>query len=294
MRYLGRLLNGEQSDWSSMLRFFIRKQLQKRTYCRKLRYWSVEEALLLLPSLATPMSETTNHFLQSWFRCLKFLTLDEKVLILPGSLMLKQLQELLKRYKAGSPFNKKVVYPLLKRIGITMLANLADSNGNWLDVANAIRGRGIQLSAGQSNELQILQKWLQDVQLCAKSLETSPSWRWRGEDGKWSRWLQTSKFWHKLLETEEEVDDLTGKWPEGQNSLTWKARWKHLWSKGGLTRTNLWLGDSSDMRFSQANEPPRCKWLTILAQGAENQRKQSPTFFMSVKIPGRAGNGFRN
>ncbi|KAL2631555.1 hypothetical protein R1flu_016241 [Riccia fluitans] len=121
-----------------------------------------------------------------------------------------------------------------------MLANMADSRGNWLDVTNSIRGLGIQLSVEQGRELNILQKWLKDVHLGAQSLEASPRWRWRGADGKWSGWLQTSKFWHKCLEMEKEVDDLTSKWPDGQYSLTWKAPWKRLWSKGGSTRTNLW------------------------------------------------------
>ncbi|KAL2609557.1 hypothetical protein R1flu_028130 [Riccia fluitans] len=118
MRYLGRLLNSEKSDWAQMLRFFIKQQIQRRSNGRELKFWTAEE--------------------------------------------------------------------------------------------------GVQ------------------------SLEESPSWRWQGAESKWNGWLQPSNFWHRLLESQETLDDLSAKWPEGPYEFTWEKRWKALWGKGGLMRTKLW------------------------------------------------------
>ncbi|KAL2650282.1 hypothetical protein R1flu_018410 [Riccia fluitans] len=109
MRYLGHLMHGEQTDWAQMVRYFIRQQLQKRTYNREIRLWTAEEGLLLLPLITTPQSEMTNNFIKSWLHFRKFLHLDEKDLALPGNLTLKQLKALTDRYLSRRPFNDRVI-----------------------------------------------------------------------------------------------------------------------------------------------------------------------------------------
>ncbi|KAL2642799.1 hypothetical protein R1flu_010386 [Riccia fluitans] len=197
-----------------MMRFFIR-QLQKRSNCRELKYWTAEEALLLLPSLSIPQSETTNNIVQSWFRFREYLRLDDRTLVLPGSLTLRKIQTLLGRYRDSRPFNERLTYPLLKHIGVSVLANLTDSRGNWIEVARAIRAQGIQPNEVQTEAVAAFQNWLLTIQLGIQSLEQSPSWHWSGVDSKWKGWAQTSKFWYNLVEAEEGLDDLMAKWPEG-------------------------------------------------------------------------------
>ncbi|KAL2622829.1 hypothetical protein R1flu_003034 [Riccia fluitans] len=129
MRYFGRLIEGEQSDWANLMRHFIKQQLQKQANNRETKYWTAEEGLLLLPSLSMPQSETTNNIIKGWFRFRKYLSLDEHQLVLPGSLTLRQLQALMERYRLRRPYNDRVVHPLLKRLGIRVLANLTDGSG---------------------------------------------------------------------------------------------------------------------------------------------------------------------
>ncbi|KAL2609309.1 hypothetical protein R1flu_027882 [Riccia fluitans] len=220
MRYIGRLLNRKKADWSQMMRYFIGKQMQKRKYCREVNQWSVEEGLILLPPFTTPQSKTTNHILQSWFRLRKFLKLDSRALILPGSITLRQLLELLSCYTSRKPFNERVVYPLLKRMGVTVLTNMATSQGTWLEIANDLQNRGVQLNETQTAEVNLFQIWLRNVQMGVRSLQESTSWKWEGTDAKWNGWQQSSQFWHKHLDKEEVVDDLSSKWPEGRYDLT--------------------------------------------------------------------------
>ncbi|KAL2652552.1 hypothetical protein R1flu_020680 [Riccia fluitans] len=166
--------------------------------------------------------------------------LDEQSLILPGSLTLRQVQMLLTRYSSRKPFNERIVYPLLKRLGVSVLANLVTSYGDWLKIASALRSRGMQLNGLQLAEIGFFQQWIRTVQMGARSLEESPSWKWDGTEIKRNRWLQASTFWHRLLAKEETADDLSDKWPEGRYELSWATRWKKLWGEGGLTRTRLW------------------------------------------------------
>ncbi|KAL2631466.1 hypothetical protein R1flu_016152 [Riccia fluitans] len=160
--------------------------------------------------------------------------------VLPGSLTLWQIQELMRRYRNHKPFNERIVYPLLKRLGVTTLINLKDCTGNWIKVAAVLETCGFQLNAVQLSKVEAFQNWLREVRLGVQSLEESPSWRWEGTDNKWNGWLKPSNFWHRLLESQEITDDLSAKWPDGCYELTWKTRWKKLWGRGGLTRTKLW------------------------------------------------------
>ncbi|KAL2610342.1 hypothetical protein R1flu_028915 [Riccia fluitans] len=177
MRYIGWLMNGESSDWAQTMRFFIKEQMFKQTKCREIKQWSAEEGLLLLPPMSTPHSETTSNILQGWYRCRRFLKLDDNALVLPGSLTLKKILELMEQYRSRRPFNDRVVLPLLKRIGVSVLTNLADSAGNWSEVANALRNHGVQLNQTQAEALDVFQVWLHTVQMGTNKLESSPSWR---------------------------------------------------------------------------------------------------------------------
>ncbi|KAL2635715.1 hypothetical protein R1flu_007194 [Riccia fluitans] len=239
MRYVGRLLNGDLDDWAQIMGHFIREQMQQRPGCREAKLWSVEEGLLLLPTLSMPHSETTRNVLQGWFKFRKFLRLDEHTLVLPGSITLRQLQDLMKRYRTTWPYNDRTVHPLLKRLGIRVLTNLADATGKWIMVANALRARGIQLDQTQEDTIQVFQTWLGTVQMGVQKLEHSPSWRWKGSETKWTGWTQPTSFWHNLYETEETPEDLSAKWPDQPYALDWKARWLRLWGKGGSPRVKL-------------------------------------------------------
>ncbi|KAL2649475.1 hypothetical protein R1flu_017603 [Riccia fluitans] len=71
-------------------------------------------------------------------------------------------------------------------------------------------------------------------------LELSPSWRWKLET-RWKGWKRPSTFWHKVEDSEETAEDLSTKWPLGSYILTWSARWRKLWDRGGVPRVKLWL-----------------------------------------------------
>ncbi|KAL2635412.1 hypothetical protein R1flu_006891 [Riccia fluitans] len=151
------------------------------------------------------------------------------------------LKELLRRYSQSIPFNDRQVYPLLKRLGVRVLANLLDGAGNWLRMFTALRAKGILLDPLQHDAITTFQNWLSSVQVGPQKLEDSPSWTLKGLDRKWTGWTLPSKTWYKLLTIDEEPDDLTSKWPNGTYGLTWIERWKKLWGAGGLTRTRTWL-----------------------------------------------------
>ncbi|KAL2649851.1 hypothetical protein R1flu_017979 [Riccia fluitans] len=155
----------------------------------------------------------------------KFLKLEDDPLILPGSLTLRQIKELMRRYSTRRPFNDRVVYPLLKHLGINVLANLVNSAGKWIGVNDELRAKGIQLDQVQCEAIESFQEWLLRVKMGVQKLEDRPSWRWKGLEEGWKAWSQTSRVWHNLFTAEETPDDLSSKWPEGTYALTWEMRW---------------------------------------------------------------------
>ncbi|KAL2641639.1 hypothetical protein R1flu_009226 [Riccia fluitans] len=209
MRYVGRLLSGESSDWAHMIRFFVREQMLKRSYCWVVKHWTAEEGLLLLPKFSTPRSETTNSIVHSWFKYRKYLKLDEDALVLPGSLTLRQILELLKRYRmdqgCGSGKNPwGISKPHADRCNHRIprvAANCANRHSE----------------AGTQPKLEVAEL------------------RNRVEEGL------EANFWHKLEESEEATEDLSAKWPPGTYTLTWSSRWRKLWDRGGLPRVKIWL-----------------------------------------------------
>ncbi|KAL2653574.1 hypothetical protein R1flu_021702 [Riccia fluitans] len=240
MHYVGRLINGEISDWAQITRFFIRQQMQRRTYNREVRCWTVEEGLLLLPPFSIPQSETAKSIIQSWFKFRRYLTLDDHALILPVSLTLRQLRELMGRYRTQRCFNDRIVCPLLKRLGISVLTNLRESSGNWISIVSRLRAHGSQLDRIQLGPIEVFQHWLHTVQVGPQRLENSPSWRWKTSKTSWSGWTHPSKFWYKLAEAEELPDDLSDKWPTNSYELTWTNYWQKLLDSGGTPRVKLW------------------------------------------------------
>ncbi|KAL2652228.1 hypothetical protein R1flu_020356 [Riccia fluitans] len=231
---------GEKTDWAQMMRFFIRQEMLKRSHGRETKFLMAEEGLILLPLLCILQSETMNNIILSWFRLRKFLILSDCPLDLPGSLTLRQVHLLLERYKPRRLFNDRIVYPILRRLGIRVLINLADSSGKWIEVANSLWSQGIQLNQVQAEAIKIFQEWLCSVRMGTQRLQDSTSWHWKGSADKWNGWTQTSKAWHNLLSVEETPDDLSTKWPEGEYALTWSERRRKLWEEGGLSCVKLW------------------------------------------------------
>ncbi|KAL3701598.1 hypothetical protein R1sor_019620 [Riccia sorocarpa] len=241
MKLMGRFLVGEQGAWQDMVRFFIKTGMQHRTGGGEYRWWTASEGLLLLGRISSRHSATVTLLLKSWYKVRPHLRLNQTVLILPGSLTTLQLGLLLKRYWRGNIFNERVVFPLIKQIGITHLMHLKTGQGRWRLVEVELRRMGIRLSLDQLSEVSAFQAWLECLNLENIKLEDSPSWRWEQERDGWKGWKRNTKFWRMLVTGEQTIDDLTDKWPTEQYGLSWERRWKTLWSKDGSFRIKTWI-----------------------------------------------------
>ncbi|KAL3693009.1 hypothetical protein R1sor_006660 [Riccia sorocarpa] len=198
MKLIARLLAGDNSEWSDMIRYYIRHETRKRKYTRETKWWSAEEALILLSSI--PSKELTlRHLMKSWKRIHNYLRLDTTTLYLPGSITWRQVMLLTERYAWGKPFENRTLAPVLKLLRCESLMNLADGTGRWLDVKQTARQRGIYMSPEAEREAGRLQHWLQKVELSAGGLLDSKSWRWETEQEKWSGWDKPTQFWSKLM-----------------------------------------------------------------------------------------------
>ncbi|KAL3681393.1 hypothetical protein R1sor_024349 [Riccia sorocarpa] len=185
-------------------------------------------------------SPTVTLLLKSWYKVREHLTLNQEELDLPRTLTLLQLGLLVRRYWRGDAFKDKVIFPMLKRMRIIHLIHLESSRG-WRNLEEDFRNANINLTTSQQGELGVFQRWLTCVKLNNKKLEESTSWRWRQGPDKWRSWQKDTRFWRKILQGTQEVEDLSKKWPEDHPGLSWKEKWTALWSQGGSTRTKLWI-----------------------------------------------------
>ncbi|KAL3677394.1 hypothetical protein R1sor_027342 [Riccia sorocarpa] len=241
MRYMARLMEGEHSEWAQMLRYFIRTGMRSLTSNRERREWSVEEGLLLLPTIPTPKSSTTRHFVRSWLKIRAHLEIDGKDLSLPGSLSLNQLSALQTRYASDTWFNARTVLPILKKLGISHLIHLRTGFGEWRDLTTDVTRANLELNPENRLDLINFQCWLTKISLGNHTLQGCTNWRWKGSETKWTGWIQPSRFWGMLLSKHGRIDDLSHRWPGDEGSLDWASRWKLLWQKGDSPRSRLWV-----------------------------------------------------
>ncbi|KAL3694644.1 hypothetical protein R1sor_008295 [Riccia sorocarpa] len=249
MKLIARLLAGDNSEWSDMIRYYIRQESRKKKYIKETKWWSAEKALLLLPSILSKDSLTLKHLMKAWKRIRTYLRFDATKLLLPGSIMWKQVQLLTERYIGEAPFEIKKVAPVLKLLRCETLMNVADGTGSWIDVRQTARHKGIYISTEAEWEVSNLQRWLQKVELSPGGLQDSKSWRWDTEQSKWSGWNRPNQFWSKLM-----ISSIP---PPAQPSNSWNIRpSEDFWSKLWL---NLW----------QCRTKPKIKLWTwkVLQQG---------------------------
>ncbi|KAL3694934.1 hypothetical protein R1sor_008585 [Riccia sorocarpa] len=128
----------------------------------------------------------------------------------------------------------------LPEIGCRVLMHIKSGNG-WTDLTTLLQSKQITLSEQQRREIQILQTQLSRIDIGTQRQQQSRSWKWEGIEQPWKGWGQKTSFWRRLIMRDEELEDLSTKWPEHQHTLTWKQRWQLLWSKGGTLRNKLWM-----------------------------------------------------
>ncbi|KAL3685993.1 hypothetical protein R1sor_004015 [Riccia sorocarpa] len=163
LRQMARILEGERNDWTQMLRHFLSTAMTRQTSRREYRTWTVEEGLLLLPSIPTGGSTTTKHLIKGWEKVRGFLKLDTKQLSLPGTLSMIQLPLLLNKYAGGCKYNERIVMPVLKRLGIVTLGDIQAQRGRWkLLIAEVITYR-LPVTLEQAVEINRFQIWLAKV-----------------------------------------------------------------------------------------------------------------------------------
>ncbi|KAL3694931.1 hypothetical protein R1sor_008582 [Riccia sorocarpa] len=93
MRYVGRMLQGETSEWANILRFLIHNEMKKRARGSEYRWWTPEEGVLLLPEIPSPKNSAARHLIQAWKRGWKDLKAElSQRRIHPTALQLQEVE----------------------------------------------------------------------------------------------------------------------------------------------------------------------------------------------------------
>ncbi|KAL3691247.1 hypothetical protein R1sor_004898 [Riccia sorocarpa] len=241
MKYICRLLSGETAEWATMARYLLHQEMMKRARGQELRWWSVEEGLLLLAVIPTPKNSTLRHLVKAWTRIRSSLSLAEGEWNVPKALTIAQFSLLLKRYGRGEYLNERVVLPVLKKLKYTTLIHLQNCRGVWKDIQWELQNAGIETTPMQKEEINNLQRLLRKTITRVDKLQDSDSWRWEGSEAPWKGWKQPSKFWMNILSRKEEPEDLSNKWDSQDATMQWSERWRAIWRSRGSYRSKIWL-----------------------------------------------------
>ncbi|KAL3683777.1 hypothetical protein R1sor_001799 [Riccia sorocarpa] len=155
MKSMGRFLEGKNVEWAKMFRYLVHDSMKRRIKGKDYKWWTVEEGLLLLPTVPAPNNSLVKHFVASWMRFRKLLTLDKDEWIIPGTLTMQQIALLNKHYGQGRQFSERLVLPLRKKIGIQFLMQLTDGAQGCIDVKVKLTNKGVVLTRTQEEELEI-------------------------------------------------------------------------------------------------------------------------------------------
>ncbi|KAL3688353.1 hypothetical protein R1sor_014662 [Riccia sorocarpa] len=242
MKYLAKLLTGKNSEWAQIIKYFIRSEIQRRAHGEDCLWWTPEEAMLLMPTLTLKHSPTSKNLLKGWFTVRKHLKLELRALMLPASLSFHQVVTLVKKYGEGTPWNERIVLPILRKLHITTLQHLRRSDGlGWQNIRGMCGRARITPTTTQETEITIFQRWMETVTITSEPLHQCPSWRWPTDRHKWSGWKKTSAFWRRMLTPAIPEYDLDSKWDITRPLKQWSTRWKEMWELPCLFRVKLWL-----------------------------------------------------
>ncbi|KAL3695993.1 hypothetical protein R1sor_010069 [Riccia sorocarpa] len=144
MRHIARILSGEDVEWAAAVRFFLKENISRGTSCRKRRYWSACEAMLLHPNMKIRYSRTTATLMDCWKTAVKALRFCGPVFFIPPSLDIDQLFCLLHRYTDRGDLCFPAAKRWLRKMGVSCLMQLKAGDGNWTSLRNLAIHKGLQ------------------------------------------------------------------------------------------------------------------------------------------------------
>ncbi|KAL3695841.1 hypothetical protein R1sor_009917 [Riccia sorocarpa] len=164
----------DKEDWAGMLRAILSLELRKTAKGKEVKFWSIEECLLLLPTIPAAKESTARHMLKGWIRIRKKLTLERSDWSIPASTTTQQLTFQVKRFWDGPAFNERIVLPMLKKLHITVLAHLKQGNGRWRRLREELRETGVTLNHDQVMEIEAVKHTWRKIQQSRIGSSQSP------------------------------------------------------------------------------------------------------------------------
>ncbi|KAL3675236.1 hypothetical protein R1sor_025184 [Riccia sorocarpa] len=242
MRHIARILSGEDVEWASAVRFFLKENVARGTQSRKRRFWSAGNAMLLHPNMRIRYSKTTATLMDCWRIAVKALRFSGPVYFIPATLDFDQLFCLLQRYTDREDICFPKAKPWLKKMGATCLMHLKNGDGSWISLTWLANYKRVNLPHEIRLYMTRLQAFLGRVNTDVSKLEDSPSWHWQTPQGLKPGWSHSTRFWRETLSTPVKVDNhWQQKWSMTDAPDNWNRRWKLIWSPGVPTATTVWF-----------------------------------------------------
>ncbi|KAL3679149.1 hypothetical protein R1sor_022105 [Riccia sorocarpa] len=131
VRHLGHILTDKDCEWIHMAKSMIRQKLSTGANKQERKYWSAQEALLLLKQLKIPRAPLLTRMLKHWFSIRKFLRREGPNQEIPATASIQQLAQIATLYTNEGKEWAPTATRLLAAIKIREAIHLRDSTGRW-------------------------------------------------------------------------------------------------------------------------------------------------------------------
>ncbi|KAL3686519.1 hypothetical protein R1sor_009093 [Riccia sorocarpa] len=179
-----RILSGDDSEWASAVKFFLKENVARGRGCRMRRFWSLADIMLLHPNLQFKYSKTTKILMEAWRSATKVLRFGGPVLFIPAVLDMEQLFTLLSKYTEWGALCHPQARSWFRKMGVNCLMQLKSAAGNWTSLQQLAALKNLLPTRELLEYLDSFQLFLIRVNTDVPKLEDSPSWYWDATSSK--------------------------------------------------------------------------------------------------------------
>ncbi|KAL3696995.1 hypothetical protein R1sor_011071 [Riccia sorocarpa] len=243
MRLVTKILEEEDLDWVHIASTIVEWKILDVKARRDEIGWPIQHILILGKKLQIPEAQTLSRIFEGWWECRVYLNLKSRA-PLPASLGIRQAINLKFTLQQINSADRKLYLRLLKKSGVTILADLNDESLQRMEANELAHGRpeAALVRYGPQSRILWLIYSLQQETSTDGSLHNPRLWVWALENKQLEGWSHSAKEWRWLLGKHNLFDeDMNRKWNRDWERKRWENLWTYLWRSQLFLRDKIWV-----------------------------------------------------
>ncbi|KAL3681488.1 hypothetical protein R1sor_024444 [Riccia sorocarpa] len=241
MRNVSHILENKGCEWVDLVKSMLRSQLSKGANKKERRYWSPQEALLLLTQLRIPKAPVLSRMPKNWFIVRKRLKRNGSPQEVPVTFSIQQLVQLACLYTNDGKEWVPIAVRMLAALKITESIHLRTQEGGWKSIITLGFIHRKEWLAVELWCARLWDRWMRSQKPVNKPLQDAVGCQWLNtEEGNFT-WKRSTKFWTNFLYAQTPLaDELNPRWLTKDREDVWKRRWRNIWRNKLSYRTKIW------------------------------------------------------